>query len=519
MRDKRIMIAYQGGSYDARPDETLLDALLRQGAVVGHSCRKGSCGCCQLRLVAGEVKSVRDVDPSIAGEGHILCCVSVPASDLELAGPEPGHRPVAVELVQRVELADGVMAIDLAPLHALDFRAGQHVNLIREDGLARPYSIASVPGEDYYFRIHVRRIPGGAMSEWLCGQVQAGDRFHLRGPFGDCCYREEMRGRPLLMMATGTGAGALAAVLRDALAQGHDAPISFYHGVQRADDLYLDTELRALAGRHPNLRYVPCVTGDKVPEGARSGRIVAIAMAEFPSLCAHEIFLCGLPRMVEEARIGATLAGAARTRVHADPFDFARRTLPRDAEKLAGLQPDPELWSALEHGPGLTRILVDFYQRVFADGQLAPFFHNVTRERAIQKQYEFLASLFSGERSYFGLNPFNAHHWMVISDDLFDYREAMFEQVLREHGLAEELVRRWLALHELFRAEIVKSVPRGIVSAGVEQALHSHAEECLSIDAVCDGCAREIPAGTPSRYQYRIGSLHCSACAGIASPG
>ncbi len=517
---RMIEIAYAGGRYSATPGETLLDALLRQGVSLDHSCRKGSCGCCQLRLVSGEVSTLREVEPSRGGDGHVFCCITVPASNVELAEPDLGHRPIPAELVQRLPLADGVVAIDLAPLHDLNFRAGQHVHLIRNDGLSRPYSIASLPGEDYYFRIHVRRIPGGAMTSWLYDQAKAGDRFHLRGPSGDCCYHPEMHDRPILMMATGTGAGALVAVLRDALAQGHDAPISFYHGVHRADDLYLDSELRTLAGRHRNLRYVPCVTDGGVPEGGRNGRIVSFAMAEFPDLGAHEIFLCGLPAMVEEARVGATLAGAERMRVHADPFDFERRPLPRDAEKLANVPPDPGLWEALEHGPGLTRILEDFYQRVFSDERLSPFFHKITPQRAIHKQYEFLADLFSGERAFFGMNPFNAHHWMVISDELFDYREALFEQVLLEHGLARELIRRWLALHELFRAEIVKTIPRGIISAGVEQPLHTQAEECLSIDAVCDGCAREIPAGAPSRYQYRIGTLHCATCAGIrTSPG
>ena len=74
-------IVYEGASYGAGPGETLLDALLRQGVGVGHSCRKGSCGCCQLRLVSGEVTSLRDVDPSLTGDGHVLGCVSVPAGE------------------------------------------------------------------------------------------------------------------------------------------------------------------------------------------------------------------------------------------------------------------------------------------------------------------------------------------------------------------------------------------------------------------------------------------------------
>lgn len=39
----------------------------------------------------------------------------------------------------------------------------------------------------------------------------------------------------------------------------------------------------------------------------------------------------------------------------------------------------------------------------------------------------------------------------------------------------------------------------------------------LDIDSLCDACGREIPAVSPSRYLFRLGVLHCAACAGIRS--
>ncbi|KGM53087.1 hypothetical protein N800_11095 [Lysobacter daejeonensis GH1-9] len=506
-------LQYQGAVYTAAPGETLLDALQRQGAEINHSCRKGSCGCCQIRLLDGSVDTLRDVDASLTRDDHVLCCVSVPRGDVTLALPDPSHRPQPVELLARTQLAQDIYALDLAPLNMLDFRAGQHVHLIREDGLARPYSIVSLPEDDFFFRIHVRRL--GEMSTWLCEQARIGERMHLRGPAGECHYGDDLRERPLLMLATGAGAGALAAIARDALARGHAAPIEFHHGVRDAGSLYLDVELRAMAQRHPNFRYLPCVSSEPVP-GIAHGRIVAHALENRSGLAGHVLLLCGLPTMVEDARVAAALAGIPRERVLADPFDFTHKPHPRDAEKVAAMPADPELWAALEEGPGLTRLLEAFYARVYEDPRLSPFFHNVTRDWAVQKQYEFLSNLFNGNKAYFGLNPYNAHHWMVISDELFDYREALFETVLREAGLAPELIRRWLALHERFRAEIVKGAPRGMILSGVEQPLHTLSVQRLTIDAVCDSCHQEILAGAPSRYQYRLGTLHCAACAGIA---
>ena len=60
---------------------------------------------------------------------------------------------------------------------------------------------------------------------------------------------------------------------------------------------------------------------------------------------------------------------------------------------------------------------------------------------------------------------------------------------------------------------------RGMVIQGVEQPLHTHSVEMLDIDTVCDSCGEEIPAGTPARYHYRVGSLHCARCARIPTGG
>jgi hypothetical protein len=137
-------------------------------------------------------------------------------------------------------------------------------------------------------------------------------------------------------------------------------------------------------------------------------------------------------------------------------------------------------------------------------------------ERAIDKQYEFLFDVFSKEIVYFGLKPFNAHHWMVITDELFDYREELFEAVVRRHGVPEPLIRRWMAFHELFRREIVKPRPRGMFIGDVEVVREGFEEETLEIDMVCDGCGSEMFAGDVGRMHARTGALYCSRCSARA---
>ncbi|MCL7714348.1 2Fe-2S iron-sulfur cluster-binding protein [Stenotrophomonas mori] len=511
------IIHYQGRRYDAAHGEAILDALLRQGAPMAHSCGKGSCHTCVLKLEAGRVHHARALDATLQASGHLLPCVAHAEGEVRLAPADMARVATPAELMSRRHLGGGVFEIGIAPLTELSYRGGQHLQLVRSDGLARSYSLASLPEDDFLFHLHVRHTGKGGLSHWLCELAPIGERLDLFAPQGDCHYHPGMAARRLLLLATGAGAGALLAVARDALAAGHRQPIHLYHGVRDADGLYLHDTLRDLERRHPNVRYTACISGaghQAGREDARRGHVTQ-AFAEADGLADTSLFLCGRPAMVEDARCLAVAGGVPRAHIHADPFDPAGPARPRDAEKIAAIPPDPELWAALACGPGLRHALERFYDRVYEDERLSPFFTRVPKERIVSKQYSFLSDLFSGKRDFFGLKPYNAHHWMVISDELFDHHETLLAAALRDHGLAEHLIHRIGGLLERFRAEIVKPVARGMVIDGRQLPLQVDEVETLDLDGVCDGCGGEIPAGRPVRYQHRLGTLHCAGCAGL----
>lgn len=177
------------------------------------------------------------------------------------------------------------------------------------------------------------------------------------------------------------------------------------------------------------------------------------------------------------------------------------------------LAPEPELWEALEGGDGLRRILVDFYSRVFEDERLAPFFAGVTKDWVIQKQWSFLAELFTGEKIYFGDRPKNAHHWMVISHELFDHREDLMRGSLERYGLAPELIERWMAKEEVFRKQIVKTRPRPRKIGGIELPLDDWESLELTTDALCDGCGGCLAVGSVAKAHSFHGTLYHPNCA------
>lgn len=181
--------------------------------------------------------------------------------------------------------------------------------------------------------------------------------------------------------------------------------------------------------------------------------------------------------------------------------------------RVGALQPRPDLWEALGNGARLRTILEDFYDRVYRDEKLAPFFHATTREWAIDHQYAFMADILTGSKTFFGDRPRNAHHWMVIDDALFDYREALLEKCLRDHGASAPLVAAWRAIDESFRSHIVKDQPRPRVRRGKSLPLEGYDSIVLDSGGQCDGCATIVDRGSTVWYHLRTGQALCSACA------
>ncbi len=191
---------------------------------------------------------------------------------------------------------------------------------------------------------------------------------------------------------------------------------------------------------------------------------------------------------------------------------------PYARRRRGALAANPRMWAALEHGPKLRRILEDFYAQVYADPRLLPFFEHTTIEWAIDHQYAFLAEIFSGEKMFFGDRPRNAHSWMVISHELFDYREAVMEACLRRHGLEEDLIVAWRAVEETYRPHIVKDAPIARKRRGVALPIEGYEPIELLAGTVCDECGDELPAGLRAVYHVRTGQTYCASCRTTPAP-
>lgn len=322
-----MTIHFEGSSIEPIPGETLLEAIERCGGSLPAFCRQGVCQACMVRakrgpVPAGAQKGLKD---GLRRQGMLLACLCQPTEDLEIERCGSAERHAThIESVEA--LSERVLRVRLAAPPGLVFQAGQFVQLERaSDGLMRPYSIASLPGEP--IELHVAVLPGGAMSQWFLGDV-VGAEVLLRGPFGECFHLPDELERPLCLAGTGTGLAPLLGVVRAALAAGHRGPIQLFHGSVRRDGLYSWGELRSLVQRAERLRVTGSVLEPELEGGAPAAdderaeiRVGSLEEALPRALSGEErVYLCGQHELVRKLQRKAYLAGIPLARIHTDPF-------------------------------------------------------------------------------------------------------------------------------------------------------------------------------------------------------
>lgn len=308
--------------YSCQPEETVLDALLRENVNLSYACNKGTCHSCMVRsLDAMPPKSAQiGLKDTLKKHRHFLACQCRPEQDMTIKLPDQSEFYTEGTVIVNEMLNRNTLLLIIAFKDAFEFNAGQFVNLQRPDGLTRSYSIANIPQENNTLEFHIRRLPGGRFSQWLHDELKAGDAIAVSEPRGHCFYLPERSEQSLLLVGTGTGLAPLAGILTDALVQGHTGAIHLFHGSRELEDLYRIDEMRKLAQQHANFHYTPCLSGAYVPEGFARGRVNEVALSSIADLKDWRVFLCGHPDMVQQMKRTAFLKGAATADIYADAF-------------------------------------------------------------------------------------------------------------------------------------------------------------------------------------------------------
>ena len=321
----------------SEPDETILDAALRQGLVLPYGCRDGACGSCRGKVLQGAVDhgaaQAHVLSDADRDAGFALFCCAKPRSDLEIEVRELRSStdlpvktlPARVQKMTRAAPDVMIVELKLPATERLQFLPGQYIEILLKEGRQRAFSLANAPHDDACLQLHIRHVPGGMFTGQVFSTMKERDILRIRGPHGRFYLREDSN-KPIVLVAGGTGFAPIKAIVEHAIAEQSRRPITLYWGGRTQADLYLRALAERWASEHAHIEFIPVLSGTADGEAwaGRSGLVHRAAMQDWPDLSGHQVYVCGSPAMVAAAR--SDFVGQCQlpeNEYFADSFEFA----------------------------------------------------------------------------------------------------------------------------------------------------------------------------------------------------
>jgi ferredoxin-NADP reductase len=216
-------------------------------------------------------------------------------------------------------------AFDISPELAASYayKAGQFITFrIEIDGstIYRSYSMSTTPGVDSSFAVTVKRVPGGAVSNWMIDALEPGATIDASVPTGVFCLGETER--DLLTFAAGSGITPIYSLIKAALADPSRSAELFYANRDRAATIFA-AELDELMSANPE-RLIVAHHHD-----ADSGFIDATTIEPYVERARNaDCYVCGPAPFMDVVEAALLAGGVPAEQIHIERFAVAE---PADA--------------------------------------------------------------------------------------------------------------------------------------------------------------------------------------------
>lgn len=325
--------------FDARTDETIVQAALRAGWQLPTSCNAGGCGACKAQVSHGDYRlasySDSALSPLAAQAGEVLLCRTYALGELCFNAPFTRTRITPTQTARQArvlnlqKLPGNVYQVQLqliADAHqgnAAEFEAGQYVELSTPDGrITRAYSLANITNWDGVLEFLIRIQANGAFSHYLQQQAKIGDVMSVRGPLGDFVLHENGLNQRYFI-GGGTGLAPLLSMLRR-MADWQDIQNAhLFLGVKNAADWFAESLLAPLSEQLLSLQITRCAEQTDgiwphfvgTPVDALREKLTQIT---HPNTI--DLYICGPQAMIEASRAVALAAGIPENQIFAEIF-------------------------------------------------------------------------------------------------------------------------------------------------------------------------------------------------------
>lgn len=214
------------------------------------------------------------------------------------------------------------------------FKAGQHLTLmgiVGEEEVRRNYSLCTAPG-DGQLMVTVKRIAGGAFSNWAADNLKAGQRIAVMPPHGSFTVPfDPAQSRHYVGFAGGSGITPVISLIRTALSTEPDSRFTLFYGNRDSSSVIFLEALAALKDRYlgrfelyhflsDEEQDVELFNGmlDQATCGAAIDQLIDDPRA------IGEWFICGPGPMMDAAEAALLERNVDKNRIHIERFTAGR---------------------------------------------------------------------------------------------------------------------------------------------------------------------------------------------------
>ncbi|MCO1655512.1 ferredoxin--NADP reductase [Pseudonocardia sp. S2-4] len=172
---------------------------------------------------------------------------------------------------------------------------------------ARCYSLAGVPGLDEHLTVTVKRVVGGAVSNWICDHLEPGHELEALPPAGR--FTPRSLDADLLLFAAGSGITPIMSIARSVLERGTGSVVLVYANRDERSVIFA-ARLRELADRYPD-RFDVRHLLESLEGLPTAARLRALAAPH----AGREAFLCGPAPFMDAVSAALAEVGVPRERV------------------------------------------------------------------------------------------------------------------------------------------------------------------------------------------------------------
>ncbi|MDI4235361.1 phenylacetate-CoA oxygenase/reductase subunit PaaK [Bradyrhizobium sp. Arg237L] len=254
----------------------------------------------------------------------------------------PRFHRLAVHDLRR-ETADAIsmtFAIPKELASDYSFAPGQYLTLrtmLDGEEVRRSYSICSGP-DDGELRIAVKKVDGGAFSNWAAEDLKTGDELDVMTPtgrFGVAPAPEEAR--IYVGFAAGSGITPILSIIKGVLAREPQSRFFLFYGNRSTSGMLFLEELEELKDRFmQRFSLFHVISGEEqdipILHGRLDGEKVRVLLRSLvPAASVDHVFICGPIGMSEEIEVTCRELGLGDDKIHVERFvsEFGGKPRPK----------------------------------------------------------------------------------------------------------------------------------------------------------------------------------------------